>query len=59
MFSVMNTGTKVLPLCTAMVSPTMSGMTIEAGPGLDDRLFLNLGFFHFIHKLMEKRKIFD
>lgn len=30
MFSVTNTGTKVLPLCTAMVSPTMSGMIIDA-----------------------------
>jgi len=30
MFSVMNTGTWRLPSCTAMVSPSMSGMMVEA-----------------------------
>ena len=29
MFSVANTGTNLRPLCTANVSPSMSGMMVE------------------------------
>jgi len=44
MFSVTNTGTNVLPLCTAIVCPTMSGTIIEAR---DQVLITDLRFDEF------------
>ena len=55
MFSVMYTGMNFLPLCTAMVCPTISGITVERR---DQVLMTFFSFARFIDfDLLEQRRV--